>query len=57
MKEKVRKTDPMFDGHLEKPISRMSLRERIYYIWLCMKFKYDIRNRVIIKKGSSHRGL
>jgi len=50
MKEKVKKTDPMFDGHLEKPVSKMSLRGRIYYIWLCMKFKYDIRNRVIVKK-------
>jgi len=53
MKEKAKKIDPMFDGHLEKPISKMSLRERIYYIWLCMKFKYDIRNRVVIKGKNS----
>jgi len=52
MKEKRVKTDPMFDGHLEKPISKMTPRERIHYIWLCMKFKYDIRNRIIIKKKS-----
>jgi hypothetical protein len=49
-REKRKSVDPMFDGHLEKPISKMTPREKIYYIWLCMKFKYDIKDRVIIKK-------
>jgi len=48
--EKPKIVDPMFDGHLEKPISKMTPREKIYYIWLCMKFKFDIKDRVIIKK-------
>jgi hypothetical protein len=48
--EKLNFIDPMFDGHPEKPISKMTPREKIYYIWLCMKFKFDIRDRVVIKK-------
>ena len=48
MKEKVRKTDPMFDGHLEKPLSKMTPREKIYYLWLQMEFHYAIRNRKVI---------
>ncbi|MBK9228924.1 MAG: hypothetical protein IPL67_18170 [Ignavibacteria bacterium] len=38
--------DPMFDGHLEKPLSSMTPREKIDYLWLQMMFKWKIRNRV-----------
>jgi hypothetical protein len=45
--------DPLFDGHLEKPLSKMSPREKIYYLWLQMEFKYRIRNRKIVKNKST----
>jgi hypothetical protein len=44
--------DPMFDGHIEKPLSSMTPREKIDYLWLQMMFKWKIRNRV--KKVLSH---
>ena len=44
------KVDPMFDGHPEKPLSKMSPREKIHYLWLQMEFKYLMKNRQIIKK-------
>lgn len=37
--------DPMFDGHLEKPLSSMTPREKIDYQWLQMIFKWKIRHR------------
>lgn len=37
--------DPMFDGHLEKPLSSMTPREKIDYLWLQMIFKWKIRHR------------
>jgi hypothetical protein len=55
MKKKAKKIDPMFDGHLEKPLSSMSPRDKIYLLWLQMKFKYDIRNRKFIDKDSSKK--
>ncbi len=45
--------DKMFDGHLEKPLSKMTPREKVDYLWLQMKFKWQIRNRVIIEKKTS----
>ncbi len=38
--------DPAFDGHLEKPMSSMTPREKIDYLWLQMMFKWKIGNRV-----------
>ncbi|MDQ3194010.1 MAG: hypothetical protein M3P82_03310 [Bacteroidota bacterium] len=45
--------DEMFDGHLEKPLSDMTPKEKLDYLWLQMKFKWQIRNRVIIEKKTS----
>jgi hypothetical protein len=44
----------MFDGHPEKPLSKMTPREKIYYLWLQMEFHYAIRNRKIIKKKNNY---
>jgi hypothetical protein len=49
---KNKEIDPLFDGHLEKPLSKMTPREKIHYLWLQMEFKYKIRNRKIIKRDS-----
>lgn len=52
MKRKIntnKKPDKKFDGHLERPVSKMSPKEKIDYIWSLMEFKYIIRNRKIIK--------
>lgn len=38
--------DPMFDGHLEKPLSKMTPKEKIEYLWLQMKFKWEVENKV-----------
>jgi len=47
--------DPLFDGHLEKPLSKMTPREKLDYLWLQMEFHYTIRNRKkIIKNANSH---
>jgi hypothetical protein len=43
--------DPMFDGHLEKPLSSMTPREKIDYLWLQMMFKWKIRNRVKLSRS------
>lgn len=48
--QKINKIDPLFDGHLENPLSKMTQKEKLHYIWLQMVFKYQIRNRKIIKK-------
>ena len=47
--KKIKKPDPMFDGHLERPLSKMTPKEKLEYLWLQMEFKYKIRNRKIIK--------
>lgn len=52
MKRKTKinkKPDKMFDGHLERPVSKMTPKEKIDYLWSVMEFKYKIRNRKIIK--------
>lgn len=46
--------DPMFDGHLEKPLSSMTPREKIDYLWLQMMFKWKIRNRAKLS-GSAEK--
>jgi len=40
---------PDFDGHLEKPLSQMTPREKIDYLWLQMQFRWSIRNRKITR--------
>ncbi|MCX6162306.1 MAG: hypothetical protein NTV87_13360 [Ignavibacteriae bacterium] len=40
-----------FDGHLEKPIKKMNPRERIYYIWLQMLFRHNVKKQKV--KSSS----
>ncbi|MEO8211419.1 MAG: hypothetical protein ABI840_12745 [bacterium] len=42
--------DPMFDGHLEKPLSKMTPKEKLDYLWMQMMFKWQIRNRVKAEK-------
>jgi len=37
--------DPLIDGHPEKPLPKMTPREKIHYLWLQMEFKHAIRNR------------
>jgi len=50
MKEiiKSNKIDPLFDGHLEKTLYKMTPKEKLNYLWLQMEFKFAIRNRKII---------
>jgi hypothetical protein len=51
-KEKqTKKIDAMFDGHLEKPLSGMTPKEKIQYLWMQMEFKYSIRNRTVKKRN------
>jgi len=40
---------PDFDGHIEKPISKMTLEEKLDYLWMAMEFHYSLRN--IVKLG------
>jgi len=47
--KEIKKPDPMFDGHLERPLSKMTHKEKLDYLWLQMNFKYKIENRKIIK--------
>jgi len=42
--------DYMFDGHIEKPLSKMSPKEKLDYLWMQMMFKWKIRNKRIIHK-------
>jgi hypothetical protein len=51
-RKSLNKPDPLFDGHIEKPLSKMTPREKLHYIWLQMEFKYKIRNRKTVKNGS-----
>ena len=46
-------TDPMFDGHLEKPLSKMTPREKLMYLWLQTEFKWKIKDRKIVKRNSN----
>jgi len=52
---KIKRPDRMFDGHLERPISKMTPKEKIDYIWAQMEFKYKIRNKKIIKNLNEHK--
>jgi len=43
--------DHMFDGHPEKPLSKMTPKEKLDYLWLQMVFKWQIRNRIVVEKN------
>jgi hypothetical protein len=55
MKKKEKRIDPIFDGHLEKPFSKLTPREKIYYLWLQMEFHYAIRNRKLLSNDSTNQ--
>lgn len=38
--------DPMFDGHLEKPLSKMKPKEKLDYLWLQTVFKWKVKTKV-----------
>jgi hypothetical protein len=38
--------DYMFDGHIEKPLSKMTPEEKLNYLWMQIEFKWAIRNAV-----------
>ena len=38
--------DPMFDGHIEKPLSQMTPKEKLDYLWLQTVFKWKVRMKV-----------
>lgn len=44
--------DPMFDGHPEKPMSQMTPKEKMEYLWLMTEFKWKARNAVRIEKSN-----
>lgn len=48
---KEKKTDPLFDGHLEKDLSKMNVKEKLLYISHQIQLKHYIKNKV--KKISS----
>ncbi len=51
-KKTVKSIDPMFDGHLEKTLSKMTPKEKIHYLWLQMVFRWKTRDR---KEVKSHK--
>jgi hypothetical protein len=38
--------DPMFDGHLEKPLQQMTVQERLDWIDAMMKFRHWVRTEL-----------
>ena len=42
---KAKKPDKMFDCQIEKPLFKMTPCEKLYFLWLQMEFKYQIRNK------------
>lgn len=42
----VKQTDPLFDGHPEKPIKDMTPSERLDYLWAMVEFRYIITNKI-----------
>ena len=38
--------DPMFDGHIEKPLSQMTPKEKLDYLWLQTVFKWKVSTKV-----------
>ncbi len=49
--------DPMFDGHLEKPLSKMTPGEKLEYIWMQMEFKWWAEKAVNTGKIKKHSKL
>jgi|GEM_PF-893631 len=45
--------DTMFDGHIEKPLSKMTPKEKLEYLWLQMEFKWWMRD-MIKKENKSY---
>jgi len=43
--------DPMFDGHFEKPLSEMTPKEKLDFIWQMIKFKHSIKNIKVVKRN------
>ncbi len=46
MKEKKRKVDPAFDGHLEKDLTRMSAKEKLLYLSEQIELRHFIKKNV-----------
>jgi hypothetical protein len=44
--EKTRKTDPLFDGHLEMDITKMSPNEKLLYLSRQIQLKRFIETKV-----------
>jgi hypothetical protein len=42
----MKKPHPDFDGHLKKPLSEMTPKEKLLWISLNIKLYHDIKNRV-----------
>lgn len=38
--------DPLFDGHIEKPLSEMTPKEKLDYLWLQTVFNWKVRTKV-----------
>ena len=38
--------DPMLDGHIEKPLSEMTPKEKLDYLWLQIVFKWKVSTKV-----------
>jgi len=38
--------DPLFDGHIEKPLSQMTPKEKLDYLWLQTVFNWKVRTKV-----------
>ena len=38
--------DPMFDGHIDKPLLQMTPKEKLDYLWLQTVFKWKVSTTV-----------
>ena len=38
--------DPMFDGHIDKPLLQMTPKEKLDYLWLQTVFNWKVRTKV-----------
>ena len=43
----------MFDGHLEKPLSRMTPTEKLHYLWLQTVFKWEASKAKKLTKNNN----
>lgn len=44
--KKSTETDPLFDGHLEKDVTKMSPKEKLLYLSLQIQFRHFIKTKV-----------